>query len=62
MKGKQIASNAIYGSTYSVHHKNLLANGCNDISSLRPCAFWWYEAIYSSVLGANNVYFNKMCY
>ena len=32
------------------------------IDPLRPCAFWGYEAIYSSVLGANNVYFNEMCY
>ncbi len=32
------------------------------ISSLRPCAFWGYEAIYSSVLGANNAYFNEMCH
>ena len=43
--------------TQQTHHAKHV-----EISSLRPCAFWGYEVIYSCVLGANNAYFNEMCY
>ena len=35
-----------------------------NVDHLQSCAFWGYEAIgmYSFMLGANNVYFNVMCY